>query len=139
MASILIIDDDRFAREAAQILLRAKGYEVAVAENGKSGIAAVKAGAFDVVIVDLFMPDIDGLNVMQAIRELNPKLPLIAASGFMFASTPPRMPGFDAMAAESGASLTLYKPFRPYEVICAVEQAMRQARAAPAALQAGAT
>ena len=128
MAKILIIDDDRFAREAAQILLRAKGYDVAVAENGKAGIAAVTAETFDVAIVDLFMPDMDGLNVMQAIRKLDPKIPLIAASGFMFASAPPKMPGFDDMAADSGASLTLYKPFRPHEVVCAVELALRQAR-----------
>jgi len=127
MARILIIDDDKFAREAAQILLRAKGYDVAVAENGKSGIAAVRAESFDVAIVDLFMPDMDGLNVMQAIRKLNPNMPLIAASGFMFASAPPQMPGFDDMAADSGASLTLYKPYRPHEVIRAVEQALQQA------------
>ncbi len=128
MARVLIIDDDKFAREAAQILLRAKGYDVAVAENGKAGIAAVKAEPFDVAIVDLFMPDMDGLNVMQAIRKLNPNIPLIAASGFMFASAPPQMPGFDAMAADSGASFTLYKPFRPHEVICAVEHALQQTR-----------
>jgi CheY-like chemotaxis protein len=99
-----------------------------VAENGKSGIAAVKAQSFDVAIVDLFMPDIDGLNVMQAIRKLNPNIPLIAASGFMFACAPPEMPGFDAIAADSGASLTLYKPYRPQEVVRAVERALQQAR-----------
>jgi len=62
--------------------------------------------------------------VMEAIRQSNPTLPLIAASGFMFNGTCPAMPGFEAMATEAGAASTLYKPFRPAEVLQAVEQAI---------------
>jgi CheY-like chemotaxis protein len=126
MPRILIIDDDKLVREATQILLRAKGYDVAVAENGTSGIEAIKAGTFDLAIVDLFMPDMDGLKVMEIIRQEKPTLPMIAASGFMFGGQAcPAMPGFKDMAAEAGAVTTLYKPFRPHDVLCAVEQAIR--------------
>jgi CheY-like chemotaxis protein len=124
MPSILIIDDDKLVREATQILLRAKGYDVTVAEDGKSGIEAVKTGRFDLAIVDLFMPDMDGLKVVQAVRQINPTIPMIVASGFMFDGACPPMPGFDAMAAEAGAVLTLYKPLRPNKVLQAVEQAI---------------
>lgn len=111
-------------RETTKILLRAKGYEAATAENGKSGIAAIKAGKFDVAIVDLFMPDMDGLKVVEAIRQIDPGLPIIVASGFMFDGACPEMPGFDVMAAEAGAILTLYKPLRPNDVLRAVNQAL---------------
>ena len=127
MAKILVIDDDRLVREATQILLRSKGHEVALAADGKTGVEAAANGRFDLAIVDLFMPDMDGLAVMQAIRRSNPAMPLIAASGFMFGGACPQMPGFDAMAADAGALFTLYKPFKPHEVLCTVQQALRPA------------
>jgi CheY-like chemotaxis protein len=127
--SILIIDDDRLVRETTQILLRARGYDVAVAENGKAGIEAIRTGQFDTAIIDLFMPDMDGLKVVEAIRQINPSIPIIIASGFMFSGECPPMPGFETMAAEAGAVLTLYKPLRPKDVL----QAVNTALATPAA------
>jgi CheY-like chemotaxis protein len=131
MARVLIIDDDRLTREATRILLTSKGYSVAVAENGKSGIDAARAEQFDVVIVDLFMPDMDGLKVIHALHVINPRLPLIAASGFMFggASACPDMPNFGTMAAEAGAVATLYKPFRPDTLIAEIIKAIGPAAA----------
>jgi CheY-like chemotaxis protein len=124
MTSILVIDDDALVREATQILLRARGYDVSVAPDGKSGIEAMKSGQFDLAIVDLFMPDMDGLQVIKAIRQFEPSMPMIAASGFMFGNACPEMPGFDAMASEAGAVSTLYKPLRPDHVLRAVEKAL---------------
>lgn len=129
MPSILVIDDDKLVRETMQIMLRAGGYDVTVAADGKSGIEAIEAQSFDVAIVDLFMPDMNGLKVVEVIRRTRPALPLIIASGFLFAGSSdcPPMPGFEDMASEAGAMLTLYKPFRPADVLQAVEQAMRKA------------
>lgn len=124
MPNILIIDDDKMVCEATRILLQSRGYGVTVALDGKSGIEAIRAGGIDLAIVDLFMPNIDGLKVMQAIRHSNPNLPMIAASGFMFDGQCPQMPGFDAMANAAGAAFTLYKPFRPQEILRVVEQAL---------------
>ncbi len=115
MPRVLVIDDDKLVRETTRILLSANGYEVVMAESGKAGIEIARSRSFDVAIVDLFMPDIDGLQVIGAIRQSNPQLPMIAASGFMFGNggACPEMPDFDSMAAEAGAVSTLYKPFRP--------------------------
>jgi len=86
------------------------------------------ADRFDAAIVDLFMPDMDGLQVIAAIHAADPSLPLIAASGFMFAGQScPQMPNFDAMAAEAGAKASLYKPFRPDVLVKTIAQAMEGA------------
>lgn len=127
MPTILIVDDDRLVREATRAVLAAKGYAVVFAEDGQAGIAAAAAGQFDLAIVDLFMPGIDGLKVIETIRRSNPALPMIAASGFMFGGACPEMPNFETMAAEAGARATLYKPFRPDGLLRAVEQALAPA------------
>ena len=56
MPRILIIDDDDAVRRATTIMLEARGFEVAAVDGGQAGLDAVRAGAFDAVIVDLFMP-----------------------------------------------------------------------------------
>jgi len=127
MPRVLIIDDDRLVCEATRILLRSKGYDVTVVQDGKSGIDAVTTGHFDLAIVDLFMPNMDGLTVMQSIRRTNPAIPMIAASGFLLGDKCPPMPEFASMAHEAGAAFTLYKPFRPHEVLSVVEKALKVA------------
>jgi CheY-like chemotaxis protein len=124
LPTILIIDDDKLVREATKALLRNKGYDVKTAVDGKSGIDAVRAGAFDLVIVDLFMPDIDGLEVIKTVKRSDPNIPMIAASGFMLGDHCPNMPGFENMALEAGAVSTLYKPFKPKDILQAIESAI---------------
>jgi CheY-like chemotaxis protein len=131
MTRILIIDDDETVRQATSIVLETSGFDVVAVENGQSGIAAIKAGAFDVVIVDLFMPGMDGLATARAIHQHNSATPIIAVSGFMFRGRCPSMPDFHPMAIEAGAVATLYKPLRPNELMQTIVDV--QARA-PASL-----
>jgi CheY-like chemotaxis protein len=121
MPRILVIDDDAAVRKTLEILLTAEGFDVVEAGTGKAGVEAIKIGAFDLVIVDLFMPEMDGLKTTEAIRQHNATVPIIAASGFMFSGSCPTMPNFDAMATEAGAVATLYKPFRPKELLQTIE------------------
>ncbi len=127
MARILIIDDDKAVREATRILLAARGYDVVTAESGNAGIDIIKNGSIDLAIVDVFMPGMDGLTATQAIHRDKPNLPIIAVSGFMFGGQCPTMPYFDDMAADAGAIATLYKPFRPAEVVQSIERALSAA------------
>jgi len=126
MPRILIVDDDEAVCRAARIVLEAKGFDVVTVGNGVSGVEAIKTAAFDVAIVDLFMPVMDGLKTTEAIRKVNSTLPIIAASGFMFgnAVSTPSMPNFDTLASEAGATATLYKPFRPAELLRAIQKAL---------------
>jgi CheY-like chemotaxis protein len=123
MARVLIIDDDAAVRSATKIALEGNGFDVVGAADGKSGISAIQEQQFDVVIVDLFMPGMDGLATTTAIRKIHPRMPIITASGFMFGGACPEMPNFQAMAEEVGATVALYKPFRPKELLQAIQDA----------------
>jgi CheY-like chemotaxis protein len=124
MACILIIDDDQAVRNATKIALEASGFEVVAVADGKSGLNEIRGRQFDATIVDLFMPGMDGLETTKAIRKISPTLPIIAASGFMFGGSCPEMPNFQEMATEAGAISVLYKPFRPKELVRAIQGAI---------------
>jgi DNA-binding response OmpR family regulator len=81
MAKILVIDDEQGIRELLDTLLRRKGYDVVVAENGREGLKVFRRERPDVVVLDLHMPGIDGLTVLQEIRNLNPSQPVIILTG----------------------------------------------------------
>jgi CheY-like chemotaxis protein len=125
MTRVLLIDDDEAVRRATSIMLEARGFAVVAVDGGQHGIEAIKASHFDVVVVDLFMPEMDGLATTKAIRQLKPSTPIIAISGFMFQGRCPSMPDFHPMAAEAGAVAALYKPLRPNELVQAIEDALR--------------
>jgi CheY-like chemotaxis protein len=114
---VLIIDDDRRVADTARAILEREGYDVVVAEDGSAGLRALQDGRFDLAIVDLFMPVMDGLETTRELRRLAPVMPIIAMSGFMFRGECPQMPHFSAMAKEAGALATLYKPFRRQELL----------------------
>jgi CheY-like chemotaxis protein len=124
MPRIVLIDDDKAVREATKIVLSANGYDVITADSGRSGIELIRNNDVDLVLLDVFMPGMDGLATAQAIHREHPNLPIIVVSGFMFGGQCPTMPGFDAMAAEAGAIFTLYKPFKPAELLETIKQAL---------------
>jgi CheY-like chemotaxis protein len=68
MASVLIIEDDADSRDALAIFLRRKGHHVESAANGTEGVAAVALHAPDVIVLDMFMPGVDGLMVLKSLR-----------------------------------------------------------------------
>jgi CheY-like chemotaxis protein len=121
---VLVIDDDEAVLEATTGLLRSEGFDVVAAPHGEAGVEAVKARPFDVVIVDVFMPGMDGLATTRAIRQYNKTVQIIAVSGFMLGHWRLEMPNFVAMAAEAGACSTLYKPFRPAALLQAIAEAL---------------
>ena len=129
MARILVIDDDDAVREATAMVLESERFEVVAVADGRSGIEAVKAGSFDLAIIDLFMPGLNGLETTKAIRQLNPSLPVIAVSGFMLGNRQDghlEMPNFGPMATEVGAVATLYKPFQPAALLQAIDEAVHR-------------
>ena len=101
MASILVIDDDRAVLATIKILLEHNGYAVETIDNGKAGLRLFEAGAFDLLIVDIFMPGMDGFETMNLARRARPKTPIVVMSGQEFRSVAERAPDFPAYGVKT--------------------------------------
>jgi CheY-like chemotaxis protein len=119
MARVLVIDDDPAVCATIEAVLANAGHEVTSAKDGRAGTAAFDAGAFDLVILDLFMPGMDGLETIRTLRARTPKIPILAMSGIMARQA--ASPDYLKMANKLGATATLAKPFRPQQLLRAVE------------------
>jgi CheY-like chemotaxis protein len=123
MVRILVVDDDRSVAYSIRTLLEYEGFDVAVAEDGRGAVRAIETEGYDVVIIDIFMPGMDGLETIELIRRLRQDLPIIAISGFTVrdraASAAPAMDVL-ADAIRLGASCSLHKPFRRRDILAAV-------------------
>jgi CheY-like chemotaxis protein len=81
MAKILVIDDEQGIRDLLDTLLRRKGYDVVVAESGQKGLDLFRQEHPDIIVLDLKMPEMDGLTVLRQIRGLDPRIPVIILTG----------------------------------------------------------
>ena len=85
MATILVIDDEPSIRDLLDTLLSRKGYDVVLADSGQKGLEIFRRARPDVIVLDLKMPGMNGVTVLQQIRSLNPTQPVIVLTG---AATP---------------------------------------------------
>lgn len=120
MTRILVVDDDRSVAYSIQTLLEYEGFDVVVAEDGRTAVRAIETDVFDAVIVDIFMPGRDGLHTIKAMRERDAQLPIIAISGFTVRDTVLPAAGMLADAVRLGADCSLHKPFRRTDILAAV-------------------
>lgn len=81
MRTILIADDNATLRRSLKIALEAAGYSVELARNGAEALARQRESAPDVLITDLFMPECDGFELIEAFRKLSPRTKIVAISG----------------------------------------------------------
>jgi CheY-like chemotaxis protein len=121
MARILVIDDDPEIRKTIKTVLERKGHGVVLAAAGNRSIAITEVFAFDAVIVDIFMPEMSGLETIKVLRRCAPDVKVIAVSGYAFRDASGPAPDFFRMAVDLGASCCLHKPLRPRELIAAIE------------------
>jgi CheY-like chemotaxis protein len=133
MSRVLVVDDDKSVASAIQALLESEGFDVVVARDGRAGLLALESGTFDLLIVDIFMPNMDGLEAIKTFKRLAPEVPIIAMSGFTFAESGSGAPDFLSMATKLGAAHSLRKPFRPKELRAAVATCLNASAQAHAA------
>src|SRR6185312_13810552 len=81
MARVLVVDDQAYARATAAVVLRANGFEVVGVGDGESAIRTFEASPFDLVIVDIYMPRMDGVQLIKALRQRAAGVPIVAVSG----------------------------------------------------------
>jgi DNA-binding response OmpR family regulator len=117
---ILVIEDDPSVGAAILMILDREGCDTVHAPDADAGARAFESSCFDLVIVDIFMPGVNGLDIIAGFRQQAPTVPILAMSGFRFRDT--MDPGLDflGMAAEAGAAACLRKPFAPRQLIAAV-------------------
>lgn len=118
VADILLVEDDEGIRRFIRKVLEREGYNIVEAGNGKDALACIEAQPFDVVISDVFMPEMDGLEAIKAIREILPTAKLVSMSGGFQGI------GLLAVAEALGADLVLPKPFTAAELIEAISGLM---------------
>ena len=109
-AKILVVDDEAYTRAFFYELLKEKGYKVSIVEDGRKAIATTKKESFDLVFLDVRMPDIDGVETCKAIKKTSPKTIVIMMSGY---------PVEDEVreALKLGASDYVAKPFDADEIM----------------------
>lgn len=73
MKKILLVEDDQFIREMYNLILTKAGYDVTEALDGKVGLGLAQEGGYDVILLDLMMPNLDGLSVLEQLKENPPK------------------------------------------------------------------
>jgi CheY-like chemotaxis protein len=121
---VLVVDDDPMVCGAIEVCLQRQGFEVTVADGGEAGISALETSTFDVMLVDIFMPHMRGFESIRVFHERAPAIPLIAMSGYAFASFDTPSPDFLKMSLELGATLCLRKPFTPNALLAAVNECL---------------
>jgi DNA-binding NtrC family response regulator len=122
VANVLVIDDDPAVRTTIEIVLKREGHNVVLANNGQKGLLLFQANQFDLLIVDIFMPDMDGLETIGLVHKHRPGTPIIVISGYYTGTGP--APDFLNMATKLGAFCSLQKPFRPVELLTAVARCL---------------
>lgn len=123
MARILIVDDEDQIRKLLRQILEMAGYQVVDAPDGRSAAALFRQEPTDLIITDIFMPEMGGIETIHEIRRDFPKTKIIAISGGA------RGGSFDFLpVAESfGARRTLKKPFARDELLRAVREVLEEA------------
>jgi len=120
-AKILIVDDESITRENLALILGKEGYDTVVAAGGAEAIRALEATDFDLVLTDLKMKDLDGIEVLEQAHKLRPDTEVIMLTGYATVAT-----AVEAM--RKGAYHYIPKPFKVEELQMLVEKALEKRR-----------
>jgi CheY-like chemotaxis protein len=124
MAHILVIDDDTAVVSAVRLVLERSGHDVVSAHNGPSGLQFLTAEHFDLVLVDIFMPEMDGFETIRLFRKTSPGIRIVVMSGGSKQTA--AEPDYLLMATKLGAMEALRKPFRPNALIEVVNRCLER-------------
>ncbi|MBI3515709.1 MAG: response regulator [Proteobacteria bacterium] len=131
MASVLVVDDHEAFLIFVKHGLSRHGYHSLVATSAKAALRLLETEPVEIAVIDVVMPDMDGIELLREIRDRHPSLPVIAMTG---AGDGLRQP-VATLLSVLGACAVLIKPFEPASLIRAIEDCRSAARAAPPAAQ----
>lgn len=116
---ILVVDDDAIVIKSCRRILESEGFEVSTVPSAEQALEAVKNSDFDLLLIDVKMPERDGMYLLREIKKNWPEMPSIVMSGY---PTPETI----AEVLRLGASLFIPKPFRPDELMKSVRQVIQK-------------
>ena len=119
MAKILVIDDEAGVRQLLTLVLKMGGHSVISAEDGETGLELASREDAHLAFVDIHLPGLDGLDVMQRLRKSKPELRLVATTG---GSSDLRLE--QACARPSGPDAVLTKPFKKQDLLDMVDRVL---------------
>ncbi len=118
---ILVVDDETPSREALGLLLKSAGFEITGAATGHEAFELLTAGSFDIVITDLFLPDLNGIDILKRVKALSPAMEVILITGHASAETAVR-------AMKEGAFDYITKPLNLDELRMIIDKALEKRR-----------
>lgn len=121
MNQILVVDDDTEVRENLMDLLSEAGFDVRGAASGPIALEMAAERPMDVALLDLIMPDMDGMETLLALKKAHPKLKVIMLTAFATVDNA-------VTAIKKGASDYLSKPFKPDELIITIRRAIEESK-----------
>jgi two-component system response regulator HydG len=120
-ASVLIVDDEEIVRRSHLRSLESTGCQAEAAEDGHKALRAMEDHPFDVILLDLRMPDLDGMDVLKIIKERWPESEVVVITGFPTIESAKK-------AVRLGAQNYIAKPIGPEDVVKAANDAMNHKR-----------
>jgi DNA-binding NtrC family response regulator len=120
-AHILVIDDERVICDGCRLVLAPLGFTVESCLNGRSGMEAIRRGAFDLVLLDMKLPDIDGMDILKTVHQEKPDLAVIVMTGYFTVENV-------VAAMKLGADDYLTKPFTDDAIVFATQRALEKRR-----------
>lgn len=120
MARVLVIEDDSDFRDTLAAMLRSADHEVQCVRNGREALELLASATYDLLVTDVLMPEVDGIELLTTMRKMRSRLPVIAISGGG------SMPASLALSLSTslGASAVLFKPFYTQELLETVDRAL---------------
>lgn len=120
---VLVVDDEAPVREAFQAALEAKGYEVALADDGREALRLIKRELFDLIFLDILLPAVGGASVLKAIKRRDPEAVVVIITGF---------PHHDETLAalEYGPAMLLPKPIKIADIEAVLKIVFKEQRGA---------
>jgi CheY-like chemotaxis protein len=127
LAKILVIDDDAGMRRTISRMLRHAGHEVTEAADGLEGMNSVRTNRPDIVVTDIFMPQKEGFETIQELRQEHPSILILAVSGgATLSGASPHAPDYLNLVQGLGADGTLAKPFRAKDLLLEIDKLLRK-------------
>jgi len=126
MARILLVDDDEMVRSTVRAMLAGAGHEVVQAVDGEDGLLQFRQHGCDLIICDVIMPNMDGLEMVREIRRLSTDVPIISMTGSFVRSTGGAHLNavYLRLCSELGATKVIAKPFRAADLMPLVVQCL---------------